>query len=195
MALFSGGQDALEGNLNHKVDGARDKWTDLSLNYVTFFLNPSLWELFPSCREPDRKQKKHLVFFKRTFPWLSLCGWVLLTTQREERTQTMKQVPCPHFVSVGKEQNQGKAIEQTQWLCLLPFWRYKAGWDTLFCPQPTPLFPGLPAPRLPVLRSPVLPRHLDSPDCSFKPPTSIAASQRDFEFMKQFEGKINCPYL
>lgn len=36
MALLGGGQYALERNLDHKVDGPRDKWTDLSLNYVAF---------------------------------------------------------------------------------------------------------------------------------------------------------------
>lgn len=79
---------------------------------------------------------KRIFFKKQTIPCLSPCRGVLLTTQREEKTQTMKQAPCPPAVSVGKEQNQSKAIEHTQWPCLLPFLRHKAGGRVLFSPPP-----------------------------------------------------------
>lgn len=71
----------------------------------------------------------------------------------------MKQAPCPRAVSIEKEQNQCKAIEQTQWPCLLPFLRHKAGPDSSVLTTPTPLFPGLPAPWLPAILSLVLPKH------------------------------------
>lgn len=50
----------------------------------------------------------------------------------------MKQAPCPRAVSVGKEQTQSQAIEQTQWPCFLPFLRHKAGWDSTVLASPTP---------------------------------------------------------
>lgn len=103
-----------------------------------FFKNSS-WGLFPSCREPDRKQKNlPFFFFKQTIPCLSLCRWVLLTTQREDRTQTMKQASCPRAVrGLRKEQNCSEAIEQTQWTCRLPFFRHKAGQDSAVLPAPS----------------------------------------------------------
>lgn len=36
MALLGGGQEALGRNLDQKVDGVRNKWTDLSLNDEAF---------------------------------------------------------------------------------------------------------------------------------------------------------------
>lgn len=142
------------------------------------FKNPSLWELFPSCREPDRKQK-NLIFLKQTIPCLSLCRWVLLTTRREERIQTMKQAPCPRAVNVGKNKTKAKPLNKHNGLVYYLSWGTKQDRRTLFSsPPPTP--PWHSGPWLPALLSPVLPRHgadqqLDSPDCSFNPPTSIAA--------------------
>lgn len=78
---------------------------------------------------------------------MSLCRWVLLTTQREERTQTMRCAPGPRAVRhLGKRQSQSKSTEQTRWPCRLPFLTHTAGQDREV-PPPTHLLPDLLAPR------------------------------------------------
>lgn len=56
----------------------------------------------------------------------------------------MKQAPCPRAVSIEKEQNQCKAIEQTQWPCLLPFFEAQSRTRQRGSHHPHPTLPWPP---------------------------------------------------